>query len=241
MARLRRVAPLAAIVLVLASIPQVACAQTGPSATFEARLARRIAEDHLVSTLLGRDRRFPFFVAEPKEWSIDVRLALGLVVSASPQILAEKVKDLQFDLERALDVEATLAEKPSAVDNILTIASNAASAEAKMGAKWRDFQEGEELERNDLLTTIEQANQIVEIAAQLRASKGWHAQRGDGPAFETVLSRVTAQLLSAIGRSPELVKPLREVPPISDRLQKSRARVKALLDQATKVAGRRGQ
>ncbi len=241
MARLRCV-PVAAVALVLASSPQLACAQAGPSTTFEARLARRIAEDHLVSTsLLGGDRRFPFFVAEPKEWSIDVRLALGLVVSANPQVLAAKVEDLRFQLEQALDVEATLAEDPSTVGNVLTNASNTASSETKMGAKWRVFQEGEELKRNDLLTTIEQATRVVEIAAQLRASRGRIPQRGDGPAFETVVSRMAAQLRSAIDRSPELVKPLREAPPVSDGLQKSRVRVKALLDQATKVGGRGGR
>ncbi len=218
-------------ILVLLTTNQTGCAQQASVTRLEDRLARRIAEDEVIAALLTSGGRFPFFVDEPKAWTWDTRLALGLVSASSPEALISKVDNLKLKLRMANGILANVFENTTHVDNTFQVASNAASSTLEMGGRWSEFQESRELERNEKLVTVDQAIRIIEVANQLRETEG----------LDATLTRMTGKLRSAIDRNRPALVPFQKDVPVSERLKKSRDRVKALLDVARKALARHTQ
>jgi len=82
-------------------------------------------------------------------------------------------------------------------------------------------------------------NQLMTPARAVQAVRAEEAiRRGVGPKLEAIYGRLTTAISDRLSQRPELLKPFTEEKPASDELKQSRARVKAVLDDARKKAGR---
>jgi len=205
--------------LVILANTSSTCAQD-TALSLRQRIATRVASEKIFSVVFQGKNGVRHTWSLP-DLTLETRLAIVFSSSTSEGWNDTWAKIIENNLE----VVALLSKESEDLDRAIMVSAKYASDDSELRAAEKKL----EISFNQLVTPAWAANAALAEQA-IRSSVG--------PKLKAAQDRLAAAYLARFAARPELLKPFVEEKPASDELKKSRAAVKALIDEARKKSGR---
>lgn len=223
-------APLLVLVLVVAcgaptdaqntQPPSSATAGASKSASIQDRPAARVASEAILRSVfsaLGTSRED---LTLPN-LALETRLAIPASWNSTDSMVQTTIQIM----DNALDVVAALSKGPDDLDLFIQVSGKYAADNSDV----RALEIKNEISFNQLVSS-ERAAQAIRAEQAIRSKIG--------PKIDATHAKLSAGIRDRLTSHPDLLKPFADERPASDELTRSRASVKAVLDEARKKVGR---